>query len=331
MPPSRPPLIAVVGPTAVGKTALAIALAQQLDGAIVNADSRQVYTGMDIGTAQPTAAERRAAPHHLIAIRPPDAPISLGEYLPLAQAAIADIAGRNRLPILCGGTGQYVWALLEGWQVPPTPPDAAYRRQLERRAAAQGGADGADGTLALWQELQRVNPQRAAATDPHNRRRIIRALEIQHHHGGNFGGKADVPPYRALVIGLTMDRAALYARIDARFDGMLAAGLEDEARRLASAGYALGQGPLSGVGYRELGQYFAGELTLADAVARAKTQTHRLVRRQYTWFKPSDPRIRWLDADNGLPIDAAVAMAQQFQYDPAVYDTIAPDGAGRGR
>ena len=330
MPPSRPSLIAVVGPTAVGKTALAIALAQRLDGAIVNADSRQVYTGMDIGTAQPTAAELRAAPHHLIAIRPLDAPISLGEYLPLAQAAIADIAGRNKLPILCGGTGQYVWALLEGWQVPPAPPDAAYRRRLERQAA-QAGADGADGTLALWQELQRVNPQRAAATDPHNRRRIIRALEIQHHHAGSFGGKADVPPYRALVIGLTMDRAALYARIDARFDGMMIAGLEDEARQLASAGYTLGQGPLSGVGYRELGQYFAGELTLDDAVARAKTQTHRLVRRQYTWFKPSDQRIRWLNADAGLPINAAVAMAQQFQSDPAAYDTIALDGAGRGR
>ena len=327
MPPSHPSLIAVVGPTAVGKTALAIALAQRLDGEIVNADSRQVYTGMDIGTAQPTAAERRAAPHHLVGIRPPDAPISLGEYLPLAQAAIADIAGRSKLPILCGGTGQYVWALLEGWQVPAAPPDAAYRGQLERRADQEG-------TLSLWQELRRVNPQRAAAVDPHNRRRIIRALEIQQHHGGNFGGKAAIPPYRALVIGLTMARPALYARIDARFDAMLAAGLEAEARRLAAAGYALGQGPLSGVGYRELGQYFDGVLTLDEAVARAKTQTHRLVRRQYTWFKPSDARIRWLDVatdtdtDAGLPVAAALDLSQQFRSDPAAYDTIAPDGAG---
>ena len=323
MPPSRPPLLAVVGPTAVGKTALAIAITQQLDGEIVNADSRQVYTGMDIGTAQPTVAERRAAPHHLIGIRPPDAPISLGEYLPLAQAAIADISGRHKLPILCGGTGQYVWALLEGWQVPAAPPDAAYRRQLERQADRAG-------TLVLWQELRRANPQRAAAIDPHNRRRIIRALEIQHQHGGNFGGKAAIPPYRALVIGLTMSRPALYARIDARFDAMMSSGLETEARHLAAAGHALGQGPLSGVGYRELGQYFAGELTRDEAVARAKTQTHRLVRRQYTWFKPSDARIRWLDADAGLPIDAAIALAQQFRSAPAACDTIAPDGvAGR--
>ena len=326
MPPSsRPPLLAVVGPTAVGKTALAIAIAQQLDGEIVNADSRQVYTGMDIGTAQPTAAERRAAPHHLIGIRPPDAPISLGEYLPLAQAAIADVSGRNKLPILCGGTGQYVWALLEGWQVPAAPPDAAYRGQLERRADQEG-------TPALWQELRRANPQRAAITDPHNRRRIIRALEIQHHHGGNFGGKAAIPPYRALVIGLTMARPALYARIDARFDAMMTVGLETEARNLAAAGHTLGQGPLSGVGYRELGQYFAGEMTLDEAVARSKTQTHRLVRRQYTWFKPSDARIRWLDVDTdidaGLPIDAALDWSQQFRSDPAAYDTIAPDGDG---
>lgn len=325
------PLLAVVGPTAVGKTALAIALARRLDGEIINADSRQVYTGMDLGTAKPTAAELRAAPHHLINIRAPDAPISLGEYLPLAQSAIADIAGRNKLPILCGGTGQYVWALLEGWQVPATPPDAALRARLERRAEQEGA-------LALWQELQRADPQRAAATDPHNLRRIIRALEIQHYAGNGSadkpGGKAESPPYRALVIGLTMERAALYARIDARFDGMMSAGLEGEARRLAAAGYALGQGPLSGVGYRELGQYFAGALTLDAAVSRAKTQTHRLVRRQYTWFKPADARIRWLDvpdADDGLPVAAALSLAQRFRDAPAAYDTIAPDGDGGGR
>lgn len=328
MPGSPLPLIAVVGPTAVGKTALAIALAQRLDGEIINADSRQVYAGMDIGTAKPTAAELRAAPHHLIDIRTPDAPISLGEYLPLAQAAIADIAGRNKLPILCGGTGQYVWALLEGWRVPAVAPDAALRAGLERRAAR-------DGALALWQELHRANPQRAAATDPHNLRRIIRALEVQHYSGSSIadkpGGKAKSPPYRALVIGLTMERAALYARIDARFDGMMRAGLEGEARGLAAAGYALGQGPLSGVGYRELGQYFAGDITLDAAVARAKTQTHRLVRRQYTWFKPGDGRIRWLAADAGLPAAAAASLAQQFSAAPAAYDTIAPDRVGNGR
>ena len=309
MPGSPRPLIAVVGPTAVGKTALAIALAQRFDGEIVNADSRQVYVGMDIGAAKPTAAEQRAAPHHLIDIRPPDAPISLGEYLPLAQDAIAAIAGRGRLPILCGGSGQYVWALLEGWQVPSVPPDAARRAALQRRAEREGAA-------SLWQELHRLDPSRAAAVGPHNLRRIIRALEVCYAAGPGAGGRAENPPYHALVIGLTMARAALYARIDARFDAMMSAGLEDEARRLAAAGYPLGQGPLSSIGYRELGQRFAGELTLAEAVARAKTQTHRLARRQYAWFKLSDARIRWLDAGDSVPVDAAVALAAQFLSAP---------------
>ena len=321
--PSPPPrLIAVVGPTAAGKTPLAIALARRFDGEIVNADSRQVYTGMDIGTAKPTAAEQRAAPHHLISIRPPDAPVSLGEYLPLARRALADIAARGRLPILCGGSGQYIWALLEGWQVPAVPPDADFRSRLEQRAAAEG-------PLALWQELHRLNPERAAAIDPHNLRRTIRALEVtaaavesgsgsDPGNGPGYGSRAPTPPYNALIIGLTLPRAALYARIDARFDAMMAAGLPAEARRLAAAGYPLGQGPLASMGYRELGLHFAGRLTLPEAVARAKTQTHRLARRQYTWFKPADPRIRWLDAaaaiPDALPINAAVALAEQFLF-----------------
>ena len=304
----------------MGKTALAIALAQRFDGEIVNADSRQVYTGMNLGTAKPTAAEQRAAPHHLISIRPPDAPVSLGEYLPLARRAICDIAARGRQPILCGGTGQYIWAILEGWQVPQVPPDADFRARLERRAAAAGAP-------ALWQELHRIHPARAAAIHPHNLRRIIRALEVAGAAGpGSVPGSAPgagsrppTPPYNALIIGLTMPRAALYARIDARFDAMMAAGLPAEARRLAAAGYPLGQGPLASIGYRELGRHFAGELTLPAAVARAKTQTHRLARRQYAWFKPADPRIRWLDA-NPQPANAAVALAEQFLSRPPAAD-----------
>ena len=170
---SAPPnLIAVVGPTAVGKTALAIALAQRFDGEIINADSRQVYTGMDIGTAKPTAAELRSARHHLIDIRSPDAPISLGEYLPMAQDCIASIAARGKLAILCGGTGQYVWALLEGWKVPRVPPDPDFRAHLgapsrrRRPSAPLGGADG-NWTLTAPPPSTRSNP-----------RRIIRALEI---------------------------------------------------------------------------------------------------------------------------------------------------------
>lgn len=305
--PVRPRLIAVIGPTAAGKTALAIQLAQRFDGEIVNADSRQVYVGMDIGTAKPTAAELSAARHHLIDIRQPNEPLSLGEYLPLAQQAIADIAGRGKLPILCGGTGQYVWALLEGWQVPRVAPDPAYRESLERRAAT-------DALASLWHELNAADPERAAAINPHNARRIIRALEIVHALGveTTAPARSAEPPYHPLIIGLTADRATLYNRIDARFDRMMADGLLDEARNLSAMGYTLGHGPLSGVGYSQLGHYLAGAMTLADAVARAKTQTHRLVRRQYTWFKLSDQRILWLDATHELPTAEANRQVSEF-------------------
>ena len=310
-------LVTIVGPTAVGKTALAIEIAQRFDGEIVNADSRQVYTGMDIGTAKPTPAECRAARHHLIDIRPPDSPFSLGEFLPLAREAIESIVARGKLPILCGGSGQYVWALLEGWTVPQVPPDPTFRANLERRFVAEGPGP-------LWQELRRLDPARADAVDPQNSRRIIRALEIVNATGRRVDavGKNAESPYRSLVIGLTADRAILYERTDVRFDAMMARGLLGEARRLAAAGYVLGSGALSGVGYTELGMYQAGEMTLDDAVARSKTRTHRLVRRQYTWFKPGDRRISWLDATHGLPVAEAASMVSLFLERPTPCDTI---------
>lgn len=310
-------LIAVVGPTAVGKTALAIALARRFNGEIVNADSRQVYTGMNIGTAKPTAAERSRARHHLIDVRPPSSPISLGEYLPMAMEAIADIADRGKLPIVCGGSGQYIWALLEGWQVPRVAPDPGLRARLERRQSEEGLA-------ALWMELQRLDPNRAATVDPRNPRRIIRALEIVNATGHRIDAdhKSSESPYRSLVVGLTADRATLYGRIDARFDAMMAQGLLDEARCLADAGHVLGSGALSGVGYTELGQYLAGEMTLDEAISRSKTRTHRLVRRQYTWFKAQDPRINWLDATQRLPVAAAASLVRRFLEPMNPCDTI---------
>lgn len=305
--PARPRLIAVIGPTAVGKTALSIALAQRFDGEIVNADSRQVYTGMDIGTAKPAAAERQAAPHHLVDIRSPDEPLSLGEYLPLAHQSVLDISYRGKLPILCGGTGQYVWALLEGWQVPQVPPDPAYREHLVRRSAIYGFA-------SLWNELHESDPERASMIDPHNVRRIIRALEIVHTLDGTTPtiARSLEPPYDVLIIGLTAERRVLYDRTDARFDQMMADGLLDEARNLSTKGLTLGEGPLSGVGYSQLGQYLAGEMTLESAVERSKTQTHRLVRRQCTWFKLNDDRIIWLDATYGLPTAEANCRVSAF-------------------
>ena len=304
----RAPVVAVVGPTAVGKTALAVEIAQRFGGEIVNADSRQVYVGMDIGTAKPTAAEQQVARHHLIGIRTPAEPMSLGEYLLLAGDAIANIRARGKLPILCGGTGQYVWALLEGWRVPRVPPDPSYRAELEAQAEAAGGG-------ALWRNLNLLDPARAAAVGPHNTRRIIRALEVLRASPDRVPAtaRADEPPYHSVIIGLTSDRQVLYDRIDARFDDMMDTGLMDEAVRLRDEGYALGEGPLSGVGYSELGAYLEGKMTLEEAIARSKNRTHRLVRRQYTWFKLSDQRINWLDATWRLPVAEAIRLVADFR------------------
>ena len=267
---------------------------------------------MDIGTAKPTLAERAQAPHHLVDLLDPGADFGLGEFLRLARAAIGDIARRGRLPIVVGGTGQYVWALVEGWQVPEVPPDPQFRQALEQQAAEQGPE-------ALYRELRQLDPRRAAQLDPRNVRRVIRALEV--HRAGQeeeHPSIGKIPPgFQPLVIGLTLARDELYRRIDDRVDQMMAAGFLEEVRRLAGQGYHLGQGPLSSPGYRELGQHLAGEMSLAEAVQRTKYQTHRLARRQYTWFKLRDPRIRWLDAADAALLDRAEALVAGFLAAPA--------------
>jgi tRNA dimethylallyltransferase len=288
------PLVAIVGPTAVGKTALAIELCRRFGGEVINADSRQVYKDMDIGTAKPSPAERSQAPHHLLDLLDPSENFGLGAFLPLAQQASTDIAGRGLIPIVAGGTGQYVWAMLEGQSVPAVPPDPEFRAALEQEAAEEGGAQ------ALHDRLRRIDPDRADAIDARNVRRVIRALEIYNATGQKPSEMAnpDPRPIRNLVLGLTMEREALYQRIDDRVDAMMEAGFLAEVERLAEAGYPMGQGALDSPGYRELGQHLTGELSLDEAVSRTKTQTHRLARRQYTWFKPNDRRITWLNVDD---------------------------------
>ena len=304
---AAPPVVAVVGPTAVGKTRLAIALARRFDGEIINADSRQVYRLMSVGTAKPTPSERAEAPHHLVDILDPDESFGLGLFLKLARETIDDIVARDRLPIVAGGTGQYVWGLLEGRQVPEVPPDPCFRQRLERMAAEGDGE-------ALYARLQEVDPDRAAVLDPRNLRRVIRALEIHHATGRKPSEmrQDQAPPFPSLIIGLTMKRQELYRRIDARVDDMMAAGLLGEVEGLASTGYTPGQGALGSPGYRELGEYLSGLTGFEEAVARTKTQTHRMARRQYTWFKPDDPRIRWLDAGDGYLDDKAAALVTAF-------------------
>lgn len=301
-------LVCIVGPTAVGKTALAVALARRFGGEIINADSRQAYRGMTIGTAKPTAAEQSQARHHLVDVLAPSESFGLGRFLELAYAALDEIRRRGRLPLVAGGTGQFVWALANGESVPRIPPDPAFRAALE----AQSEADGPD---ALHRQLQQVDPARASAIDPRNVRRVIRALEIHRATGrrpSEFAADAGRPAANPLILGLTLERTALYQRIDDRVDRMLRDGLLEEVAALLEAGYLPGQGPMSSPGYRELGQHLRGEMTLEAAVARTKTQTHRLARRQYTWFKLNDERIRWLDAAAPAVVEPAAAAVAEY-------------------
>ena len=293
----RRPLLALVGPTAVGKTAVSLTLARRFGGEIVSADSRLFYRGMDIGTAKPTRDERALAPHHLIDLSAPDETISLGQFQRLAYGAIDDVLARGRLPILVGGTGQYVMAIVEGWGVPEVAPRPALRAALE----ALGGA-----AVARW--LTALDPAAAARIDPRNVRRVVRALEVTLVSGRRMSElqRKTPPPYDIFLLGLRRDRAALYARIDARVEAMMAAGLLEEVRRLRDAGYA-DQPPLSGLGYRQLLAHLRGELSLDEAVARIQFETHRFARQQATWFRADDPRIAWFDADDGAAIVSAVA------------------------
>lgn len=294
-------LLAIVGPTAVGKSALAIKLAARFDGEIVSADSRKVYRKMDIGTAKPSVEDRSATPHHLIDVVEPDEPYSLALFLEQAASAIDRILRRGRLPILAGGTGQYVRALLEGWQVPTVPPDPALRRRLEDRVRSEGAR-------ALHKELARTDPTVAARVDHRNVRRVVRALEVSLLGGGlSCGARTAAARYRTLTLGLTQSRAALYQRIDDRVDSMVASGWVDEVRDLLNMGYAPDLPSMSGVGYGEFAMHLAGRLSLGEAVQRTKYRTHRFARNQYAWFRPNDPGIRWFDTAKGYarPMDAA--------------------------
>ncbi len=301
------PVICVVGPTAVGKTALAVALGQVIGGEIINADSRQIYRGMTIGTAKPSPEELATVPHHLLDIIEPPEPFGVVLFLEQATAVIHEIAERKRLPIICGGTGQYVWGLVEGQSIPAVPPDPEFRAEMEAEAERVGAFN-------LHLRLAAIDPVRAAALDPRNVRRVIRALEIQRATGRKPSeiGTAKKPSVNAFVLGLTMPRDALYRRIDKRVDRMMSEGFLEEVQSLEEAGHPMGKGPLASPGYRELGHYLQGTLSLEEAVARTKTQTHRLARRQYTWFKPCDPRIRWLDASEPDLHDTAVGIVTSF-------------------
>jgi len=283
-------LVAIIGPTGIGKSQLALRLAVNFNGEIVSADSRQIYRYMNIGTDKPTPADVSGVPHHLIDMVEPDEEFSLATYQELAYRAINDIHERNRLPFLVGGSGLYVWAVLEGWQVPRVSPDPEFRYNLEKRAATEG-------TDKIYQELVSINPAVAEKIDRRNTRRVIRALEVQSKTGGalSHSGYKEPPPFKWMVIGLTAEREELYHRIDLRVDKMFEQGLVGEVENLIKMGYDLILPSMSGIGYRQLGQYFNGELTLAEAKQKIKWESHRLARHQYAWFRPKDTRINWFD------------------------------------
>lgn len=311
----RRKLVAIVGPTATGKSALGIRLARALGAEIVSADAYQVYRYLDIGTAKPSREERAQVPHHMIDIADPDQVPGLAAYLDLARAALEDIWRRGGLPIVVGGSGQYVWALLEGWQVPRLPPDEDLRRQLEERAASEGPE-------SLYRELVDVDPAGAARIEPHNVRRVVRALEVYYRTGQPISAcqTRQPPDCDMTIIGLTSPRDELYRRIDERVDRMIEQGLVEEVSHLLARGYSPTLPALSSIGYRQICRHLAGDYDLAAAVSEIKSETHRLARMQYNWFKLSDRRIRWLPAGGDSFAEAEV-LARQITVEPGASPT----------
>ena len=301
------PLVVIVGPTAVGKTALAIEVAGVLNGEIISVDSRLFYRGMDIGTAKPSLAERRGIPHHLIDVVEPDETYSLAVFQREVARLCDEIRARGRLPLLVGGTGQYVLAVVEGWQSPEVRPAPELRAALLAWAEEIGGD-------ALHNRLERLDPPAAAAIDPRNLRRTIRALEVIFTTGRRFSDqrlKAAHEP-EILLIGLTCPRPALYARIDGRIEQMLASGLVEEVKGLLARGYSPELPSMSAIGYQEIGRYLQGQIDLDEAILLMKRRTRQFVRRQAAWFKPADPRIHWFTSGDRTSVEVIELIRKEL-------------------
>ncbi len=284
-------LVVLLGQTAVGKTALSLKLAQALNGEIISADSRLFYRGMDIGTAKPTPAEQAQVPHHLIDLCQPNETITLGDYQRRAYQTIEYVLTNGRFPILVGGTGQYVKAVVEGWGIPKVPPQPKLRAALAQLPGPE---------LARW--LAALDPEAAQKHDPRNLRRVIRALEVTLVAGRPISElqRKSPPPYRICQIGLTRPREELYARIDARVDLMMTNGLLEELKKLRDLGYGRSLPSMSGLGYRQLWAYLDGEMNLNEAIERIKFETHRFARHQANWFSIDDPTITWFEMKDGV-------------------------------
>ena len=301
-------LVIVLGPTGVGKTALAIALAERLNGEIIGADSRQIYRHMDIGTAKPTPAQRARIPHHLIDFVDPAAQLSLAEYQDAAYQAIAALHERGRLPFLVGGSGQYITAVEEGWSIPRVPPNFELRGELEAFVKAHS-------PQALHDRLRQVDVQSADKIHPNNYRRVIRALEVQIMTGQPISSlqQKKPPPYAILRLGLWLERAQLYPRVDRRVDAMIAAGFVDEVRALLERGYDRRLPALSGLGYLEIAAHLLDNAPLDAAVQKTKFSTHEFIRRQDVWFRGHDNGILWHNVEQTSPA-ALTAQVQDWLH-----------------
>lgn len=273
------PLIILAGPTASGKTSLSIELAKRLGGEIISADSMQVYRGMDIGTAKVTKEEMDGIPHHLVDIIEPSEPWNVMRFCELATAAIDDICGRGRIPIVVGGTGFYIHALAYGAEFDEEPDDPALRESLEKLSEE-----------TLHERLQKVDPEAAAVIHPNNKKRVIRALEYFEHTGEKISAlnarlKQKPSPYQLAYLVLDWPRSVLYERIDRRVDLMMEAGLVEEVKRLQSQGFTKDMVSMKGLGYKEMLDYLDGAYSLEDAVYILKRDTRHFAKRQITWWK----------------------------------------------
>ncbi len=289
------PVVVILGPTAVGKTDVAIRLAEELPAEIVSVDSRLIYRGMDIGTAKPTQDQMKRVRHHLIDVADPDSPWSMAKYLSAAKEILREIHARGVLPLVVGGTGQYVTALLEGWTPPGTIADAGFRRKLERIAEKEG-------SRVLHDQLKEIDPRTADRIDHRNIRRVVRALEIHHATGllPSEARKKEPSGLEELRVGLHLPREELYARIDSRIDAMIETGLVDEVRSLMEGGLTPDSSAMSAIGYRQIMRSLQGEMSQEEAVQEIRRATRQLVRRQANWFKPDDERIHWFLAHPGV-------------------------------
>jgi len=302
--PDHKTVLVIVGPTGIGKSDLAIELARQVNGEIISADSRYLYRGMNIGTAKPTFDQLDSVIHHLVDVAEPDECWSLARFLKETRKKVNEIHRRKRIPILTGGTGQYIRALTEGWRVPEFETDQKLRRVLNQWGQSIGA-------IGLHEKLRLLDKKAADFIDASNMRRTVRALEVIFTTGKRFSDcrRKDGPAYDFRIIGLRMEREKLYERIDARIDHMIAAGLEEEVRNLLIKGYGADLPAMSAIGYREMARFINGEIDLESAKALMRKNTRNLVRRQANWFKSSNPEIRWYETGEQTTIQVLDDLA----------------------